>query len=133
MNPETREGEYRNMYDRQSGGKLGMCIVGVTLALQASGAGAAFYSGGTGTESDPYQIGSTADWTMLSATPVDWDKHFFLVADIDFDGAALAPVGNLSTRFSGVLNGTGHVLSNGQINLAGADYVGVIGCQVHPG
>ena len=103
------------------------------LVLLASGAQAAFYSGGTGMEADPYQIGSAADWATLSATPVDWDKHFFLTADIDFDGATLTPVGNANTPFSGVLNGADHVLSNGQINLPATDYVGVFGCLGSPG
>ena len=39
----------------------------------------ASYSGGSGTDIDPYKIGSATDWTVLSATPEDWDNQRILI------------------------------------------------------
>ncbi|GEM_PF-867802 len=95
----------------------------------------ASYSGGSGTDIDPYKIGSATDWTVLSATPEDWDKHFRLITDIDYAGALIPLVapdmemeaGFQGTVFSGVFDGNGHVLRNGQINLPDKEYVGMFG------
>jgi hypothetical protein len=94
----------------------------------------ATYSGGAGTSDDPWQIANATDWTTLAATPADWSKHFLMIADIDFQGASLTPVGNSSKKFTGVFDGGGHVLSNAVFDLATAEpwlqsdkYVGVFG------
>lgn len=85
------------------------------------------YSGGSGTEGDPYQVSTAADWTTLMGTSGDWDKYFILTADIDFGGASLTPVGG-NTQFTGNFYGDGHALSNATINSgAGSRYVGVFG------
>jgi hypothetical protein len=72
------------------------------------------YSGGSGTAADPYRIGSVADWQALTlhAHSADWDKNFILTADIDFGGATFTPVGYSDHKFTGVLDGAGHTLSN---------------------
>ena len=44
-------------------------------AIRRSG----IYSGGAGTEADPYRIGIAADWQTLAATTGDWDKYFVLI------------------------------------------------------
>ncbi len=93
------------------------------------------YSGGSGTEADPYQVGSVADWETLSATPGDWDKQFIVIMDIDFSGTPLMPVapdtaaeaGFQGTTFSGVLDGNGHVLRDGHVILPESEYVGLFG------
>ena len=102
-------------------------IVGVGLSIASTGAMAAEYSGGTGTQADPYQIGRAGDWTTLFSSVEDWGKHFILTASIDFSGAVLMPVGNLEVQFTGVFNGDGYVLSNGQINLPGIVGTGLFG------
>ncbi|NLV45865.1 MAG: hypothetical protein GXY07_15355 [Candidatus Hydrogenedentes bacterium] len=108
--------------------------VAVTVVLAAR-VEAATYSGGSGTEADPYQIGSVADWTILTATSDDWDRYFVLTADIDFGGASLTPVasdtglelGFQGITFTGFFDGDGHVLSNAEINLPEGWYVGLFG------
>ena len=85
------------------------------------------YSGGAGTAADPFQIKNVSDWTSLSTTPADWDYYFVIVADIDFEGSALTPVGNWNTKFTGVLDGKGHILSNGKINYPDLSNVGLFG------
>ncbi len=93
------------------------------------------YSGGSGTTEDPYKISTVADWQELIATSADWDSHFVLVNDIDFEETPLTPVapdtnttGSFQgTPFIGVFDGQDHILRNVVINLPGQDYVGLFG------
>ena len=90
---------------------------------------AAAYSGGTGTQADPYQIARAEDWVALALTAADQDKNFILFGDIDFMGSALPAVGNsLSSPFTGVLDGGGHVLRNAHITLPLVTFAGLFGC-----
>lgn len=98
------------------------------IMLWVPGAEAAPYSGGTGSNTDPYQIASGYDWGTLTITPADWGKHFVLLADIDFTGAALSPVGNDTIRFTGLVEGNGHALHGGVIDATGNDSIGLFGC-----
>jgi len=43
------------------------------------------YSGGSGSEEEPFLIGTAEDLLNLSITPCHWDKHFRLTNDITFD------------------------------------------------
>ena len=90
------------------------------------------YSGGIGTEADPYQIASIADLIELSNTTADWsNKYFIQTADIlfnedsslvDWDGdgtvwdtddeAGFRPIGNSSIKFSGSYNGQGNTIDH---------------------
>ncbi len=102
-----------------------LLLSGVVLI---SGGEAVAYSGGTGMSADPYLLGTPEDWTALSATEADWDKYFILITDIDFSGALLVPIGNShGTVFTGVFDGKGHKLRNGQIILSSSDGVGLFG------
>lgn len=94
------------------------------------------YSGGTGSPETPYQIGSVNDWLELIGATSDWDKHFEVIADIDFAGAALTPVasavlGNdgtiIGVPFSGTVEGNGHTMRNATLLLPDNDYVGLFG------
>ena len=94
------------------------------------------YSGGGGTEANPYQISAVNDWMELIGTSADWKKHFILTADLDFGGVAITPVardtnpsssGFQGTAFTGVFDGGGHVLRNFVINRPARDYVGLFG------
>ena len=55
------------------------------------------YSGGSGTESEPYLIATVDDILEMSQTSADWDKHFKMTADIDLAGQTFdtAVVGDL--------------------------------------
>jgi len=100
------------------------------------------YSGGSGTEADPYQIATADDLITLGETPEDYDKHFTLTANIDldpnlpgrkvFDRAVIAPDSNdltswefEGTLFSGALDGNGHVISH--LMITGGSYLGLFG------
>jgi hypothetical protein len=87
------------------------------------------YSGGSGTAADPYQLSRVEDWQEFIATSDDWgsEKYFVLTADIDFGGATITPVGTDATKFTGVLDGDGRVLSNFVIDQPGSSYAGLFG------
>lgn len=96
----------------------------------AAPAHAATYSGGTGTEGDPYLISTVQDLLDLSntANSADWSKHFLMTNDIDMSGVTtFTPIGNAATRFYGVFDGGGHVIQNLTIDLSAQDYVGIFG------
>jgi len=97
------------------------------------------YSGGTGTESDPYQIGSKDDLLTLGNCPQHYDKHFKMISDIDLAGTnftrtviasntSLLDGGFHGTAFTGVFEGNGKKILNLSI-ASGSDayYVGLFG------
>jgi len=111
-----------------------LCFVSVSR-LQAG-----TYSGGSGTEANPYQIATKADLLELGTTTSDYGSAFIMTADIDLSGesfttAVIAPdtsntsSGFQGTQFSGTFNGNGHVISNLTIDTEGAynDYLGLFG------
>jgi hypothetical protein len=96
------------------------------------------YSGGAGTESDPYQIGTKEDLLNLSDCTPHYDKHFQMISDIDlsstnFTVAVIAPDTSLSAdfqgiAFTGVFDGNGKKILN--LSISGgseADYIGLFG------
>jgi len=85
------------------------------------------FSGGVGTESDPYQITSGADLQLINSSFVFMDKHFILMADLDLSGVEMSPIGSDTQSFEGVFDGNGHVISNLAINLPGSNCVGLFG------
>ena len=76
----------------------------------------ALYSGGAGTEPNPYRIVNAADWNTLALRTEDGDSHFLMTADIDFSDASVTPAATEALPFTGVFNGGGHVLRNGRIH-----------------
>ena len=78
------------------------------------------FSGGAGTQANPYRIASQADWVELQAkistaatTDAYRDKYYVLTADIDFAGGSLATIGTEDSQaFTGCFDGDGHTLSN---------------------
>jgi beta-lactam-binding protein with PASTA domain len=82
------------------------------------------YSGGAGTQTNPYQIASVADWQKLMFASADWNSYFILTADINLQGITLTPVGNDSIQFHGVFNGNNHIIRNAVMT---ADLAGLFG------
>ena len=80
------------------------------------------YSGGTGTEADPYLITTVADWKALADTVNGGEnypgKYFRQTADLDMSGAgSLNPVGTLEHPFAGHYEGDGFAISNAAISV----------------
>ena len=99
---------------------------------------------GSGTEQDPYLIGTASDLTTLAsltnaaATASEYaDKYYKLTADIDMTGISYKPISYATSmytaqgaRFTGTLDGDGHIIKNITINTNLATYgatAGIIG------
>ncbi len=91
---------------------------------------AATYSGGSGTELAPYLIATPQDLQDLSntANSADWDKHFLMPQDIDMVGiTSFTPIGNNTTKFTGIVDGGGFAVQNLTLDLPMQDNVGLFG------
>jgi len=98
------------------------------------------YSGGEGTEAEPYQIANLDDLQLLINTEEDFDKYFILINDIDAGNTStwfdpndankkgFTPIGNYeSTKFTGHFNGQGYTISNLYIDRSIDQYTGFFG------
>ena len=93
------------------------------------------YSGGAGTQVDPYQISNFNDLVQLQATTGDYGAYFIQTADIDASasssldgGAGFSPIGKIGVQlFSGNYNGNGKKISNLTINRPAEDQIGLFG------
>ena len=108
-----------------------LLFTAITLSAQS-------YSGGAGTEANPYQISNLTDLTYLMNHSADWSKHFIQTANInasststwnlgDHDGNSStpneymgwSPLGNETTNFTGSYDGNEKTISGLFINRAG--------------
>ena len=100
------------------------------------------FSGGAGTEGDPYLISNKTDLRVLSEnwSGVLWDKQYKQTADISFQetdfqsggdfyngGEGWIPIGTTATSFTGAYNGDGYTISNLFINSTANNYQGLFG------
>ena len=69
------------------------------------------YSGGSGTEGDPYRISTAADMNAIGTDSNDWDKYFVVTSDIDMSSIP-GTAYNLIYPFTGVFDGNNHTISN---------------------
>ncbi|MBR4455181.1 MAG: hypothetical protein IKS32_03045, partial [Solobacterium sp.] len=100
---------------------------GMSLTAYANGTPA--YSGGTGTEADPYLISTADDWKALAGAVNDGEaytgKYFRQTADLDMSGAGnLNPVGTLEHPFAGNYEGDGFAISNAAITGMACSFQG---------
>ena len=74
------------------------------------------FSGGDGSETNPYQISSVADLQQLSTDVKNGnsyeDKCFKLMANLDLSGVNFTPIGNNVNDFKGTFDGDGKTISN---------------------
>lgn len=100
------------------------------LMLVCASYSEATYSGGAGTELDPYRIATARDLADLTLDGDNWNRHFRLVADIDM-GELAAPltstIGNEELPFSGVFDGDGRTIRNFTCTRPGGDTAGLFG------
>jgi hypothetical protein len=82
---------------------------------------------GSGSEADPYQIWTPADFALLNWYVSILDKHIVLMADLNMAGTRLEPIGEGNSPFSGTFDGNYHVISNAVITRATDAYVGIFG------
>ncbi len=77
---------------------------------------------GSGTHDEPYLIYSVEQFNLIGLFPLEWDKHYRLMSDIDLAGYTSATFNTIGryTRypvsgvkpFSGVFDGNGYAISN---------------------
>ena len=107
-----------------------------------------FFSGGTGTSEDPYQITHADELVLIDQSTCLLEKHFALTDDIDlsgydgqngnpaFDGIGTATGTHLGADdvylpFAGVFDGRGHRILNLTMNTTGYnDGIGLF-CAIH--
>ena len=80
---------------------------------------------GSGTEENPYLIGSYQDWKEATTKADQVGLVFKLTSDIDFTGKNFYMLGSIQNKFSGILDGDGHKLTG--IETKGGSYQGIIG------
>ena len=84
--------------------------------------------GGSGTQADPWTIGSSEDLVAFAGSTSYWAAGTYakLTADIDLTGVTYTPIGNSSTAYSGTFDGDGHTIRNLTITSSGY-FVGLFG------
>ena len=81
---------------------------------------------GTGTETDPYEVSTADELSILSRYASILDKYIVVTSDIEASGIEVCPIGNLGP-FTGVFEGGGHVIENLTIAYETNDYAGLFG------
>ncbi|MFV0540712.1 MAG: GLUG motif-containing protein [Aestuariibaculum sp.] len=112
------------------------------LALTWGRVFAQTYSGGSGTEADPFQIANKTDLQYLSENSSEWSYYFVQTADIIFDvadfqdggsfyneGEGFIPIagGNNGELFTGSYNGNNYTIDGLVINRENSAGVGLFG------
>ena len=98
-------------------------LMTAALILITQQALCATYGGGAGTADEPYIITTAQQMQEIGANVSDWDKHFILTANIDmaaYTGMEYNIIGK-GAAFRGTFDGNGKVISNLNIDTAGAD------------
>ncbi|MGJ3234908.1 Ig-like domain-containing protein [Marivirga sp.] len=89
---------------------------------------ATLFSGGEGTEADPYRIEDASDLALINSY---LDSYFIQIADIDLSGAGgetgWEPLGSDEFPFTGSYNGDGFTISNVEITNLVADNINNVG------
>ena len=75
------------------------------------------FSGGSGTQVDPYLISSANDLQTIGLNSIYWNKHFKLTVDLDLTGRVMTPIGTQLMPFSGTFDGSDYTISKLTIDL----------------
>jgi len=90
------------------------------------------YGGGTGTLEDPYLISTAEQMNAIGINPVDWHRHFKLMADIDVGAYSETDFniigGDPNKPFMGVFDGNNHTIYNFTYTCQDSDFIGLFGC-----
>ena len=72
------------------------------------------YSGGDGSEGNPYRISDANDMQEIGANSDDWSSYFLLIGDPNlagYTGTQFNIIGNDINAFTGVFNGNFYCIS----------------------
>lgn len=87
------------------------------------------YGGGNGDANEPYQIWTPEQFITVGWYEEDFDKHFLLMTDLDFNDVSsteIRSIGNAEAPFTGVFDGQGQTVSRIRLSLS-SRHVGVFG------
>lgn len=70
------------------------------------------FSGGTGTETDPYIISTSEQFQLIYSLDDGYKKHYELSGSIDLGGKTLPPLFDEMYKFVGSFNGNGYTIYN---------------------
>ena len=109
-----------------------LCVEGLVAKQNADGSyGIVEGLRGTGTQADPYVIGSLTDlkWFRddVNAGNTYAGKYVVLAVDIDLAGEEWTPIGTSSVPFKGTFDGKNHTISNLVINGGSKSNIGFFG------
>ncbi|MBN1786827.1 MAG: hypothetical protein JW806_00345 [Sedimentisphaerales bacterium] len=90
------------------------------------------YMSGDGSPNEPYLVNSPEDFNTIGLFVCDWDKHFKLMADINFPTtyykANYNIIGVGLLEFTGVFDGNYHKIMNIYHGPSSERYAGLFGC-----
>lgn len=77
------------------------------------------YSGGEGTEANPFVLKTVEDLDELAATSMDWEADCYLVlgADIDYQNGYYYGIGSKGSPFKGHFDGAGYSIKNIKLGI----------------
>ncbi|MFO7992282.1 MAG: GLUG motif-containing protein [Thermoplasmata archaeon] len=103
----------------------------ITTYMKGEGSSISSFSGGNGTEGNPYLISNV---TQLQNMTANVTAHYELANDIDASnttewngGAGFKPVGNNTEYFTGSFDGQNYTITDLYINRSSVNYVGLFG------
>jgi hypothetical protein len=82
------------------------------------------YSGGSGTQADPFLLANKEDLLLLGSRPFHYDKHFKMIADIDLAGEVFTNA-VMNSNFEGVFDGNGKTIRNLNFDCGSVETDGV--------
>lgn len=113
-----------------------VCLI-LVLALPLKALAGQPFSGGEGSEGNPYLISSAADLKSLADAVNSGEtfegKHFKLTTDLDYsnealkDGSNFTVIGSLAAHFQGNFDGNNKTIS-GVVLSKSMDHIGFVGC-----
>ena len=90
-----------------SGGKSGDLFINVVPGRSDA------YSGGEGTQDNPFILKNIDDLKEFASTSIDWAEDVYLRLDADIDASTLdTPIASKGSPFRGHFDGAGHSISN---------------------
>jgi len=113
-----------------------LCLSFVILFGFATSICLAKYSGGDGSEANPYRISNAYDMNDIGLHDEDRASHFVLTNDIDlaqFTGTQFNIIGTAYYNlFTGVFDGNGFTISNFTYDSTGTRFIGLFGLVGSP-
>lgn len=110
-----------------------LCISDFSSGNLSECADTNLFSGGSGSEIDPFVISNVDDFTTLMLKVNDktapdgyFNTHFSLSASIDMENTVIKPIGDFLYPFKGHFDGKGYEILNVNIDSTN-DYVGLFG------